>query len=435
MSFHRHRRLESWSWKRISIAIFFCCCFVLGGSTFGAADAIEEIADNQIEYAIDAELWETKSVNANNIDVTVADGIVTLSGKVKSILSKESAVRISGMTKGVRAVVDDMEVRAKDRPDDELRNDVLIALARDPATDSWEINVESEDGTVTLRGSVDSWAERELAARVVKGVAGVKSLENDIEIDDGEDRSDSEIEADIKQRMAWDVRLDDELVHVGVSDGEVTLSGTVGSAYEKSLAFSDAWVSGVKSVDNRDVTVTWWSRDTMQRKTSWKDLKDDAIRDAVVDAFLYDPRVNSFDPEVFVTDGVVTLSGYVDNLKSKRAAAQDARNTAGVVRVRNYLRVRPEVERSNEEIERDIAHALLMDPFVNRFDITADVVDGEVYLDGKVDSYFSKAQAEDLAAKVKGVTNIHNFLEVSYDPGLERINGSDDEETTLDQGQ
>jgi osmotically-inducible protein OsmY len=109
---------------------------------------------------------------------------------------------------------------------------------------------------------------------------------------------------------------------------------------------------------------------------------------------------------------VVTLQGVVDNLKAKRAAEQDARNTVGVSSVRNFLKVRPVEERENEAIEKDVRAALLRDPFVERYEIAVDAYDGTVYLSGTVDSHFEKGQADDLASRTAGVTDVVNNLAV-----------------------
>ncbi len=393
----------------VALTTFLC------GATLPAADSVKDISDDRIEIAIDGELWGAKGVNANGIDLSVASGVVTLDGNVNNILAKETAVRIAKMTKGVRSVVDQLNVTGTSRPDTELRQDVLNALAQDPATDSWEITVNASSGTVTLDGTVDSYAERELAEKVAKSTRGVQGLTNSITVEYTSDRNDYEIKKDIEQRLEWDARLDDELVKVEVKDGEITLSGSVGSDYEKTLARGDAWVAGVKSVKDDDLLVTWWSRDEMQKKTAWKNLKDDGIRQAVVDAFVYDPRVMAFHPNVKVENGVVTLTGVVDNLKAKRASAQDAKNTVGVWRVKNYLKVRPVATRTSDEVKQDVEDAFARDPWVNRYDITTTVIDGEVYLYGDVDSYFEKEQAEDLAITINGATDVHNYLDVSYD--------------------
>jgi osmotically-inducible protein OsmY len=275
--------------------------------------------------------------------------------------------------------------------------------------------VNSIDGTVVLSGDVDSWAERELAAKIAKSIRGVREVQNDINVELITDRDDKEIQKEIEQRFAWDVRLDDELVSVRVKNGSVALSGTIGSAYEKSLARRDAWINGVTEVDDKNLSVDWWSRDQMQRQTPWPELDDEEIRTAIKDALLYDPRLYAFRPNVSINNGVATLTGAVSNLKAKRAAAQTAMNTVGVLRVKNYLKVRPVAPRTDKEIKRDIADAMSQDPFVDRFEIRPVVIDGQVYLYGDVDSHFERAQAEDLVAKINGVTGVNNYLDVSYD--------------------
>jgi osmotically-inducible protein OsmY len=150
---------------------------------------------------------------------------------------------------------------------------------------------------------------------------------------------------------------------------------------------------------------------------------DDEIRAAVQDALMWDPRVNSFEVIVRVSGGRVTLRGTVDNLKAKRAAAEDAWNTTGVGLVRNHVRVRPEDEVTDEAVALGVRSALLWDPFVEKYEITVGVDDGVVELKGEVDTYFEKARADDVASRVKGVRSVDNELVVHddllvYDPFL-----------------
>lgn len=132
-------------------------------------------------------------------------------------------------------------------------------------------------------------------------------------------------------------------------------------------------------------------------------------------ALLHDPRVNRFNVAVDVIGTVVTLRGEVDNLKAKRAAEQDARNTVGVSDVRNRLRVRSDVRSGDVQIAEDIRNALLRDPYVDRFEITVTVVDGTAFLYGTVDTYFERNRADDLASRVFGVVDVTNHLRVDFD--------------------
>jgi osmotically-inducible protein OsmY len=171
-------------------------------------------------------------------------------------------------------------------------------------------------------------------------------------------------------------------------------------------------VVGVNDVDATGLEVGWWARDHM-RRDKYALKSDHEIRRAVKNAFLYDPRVLSFEPAVRVKSGVVTLSGTVDNLEARRAAEKDARNTVGVVLVRNHLQVRPTTDLADEEITQRVRRARRRDPLVNRFDVAVTTFGGEVYLAAAVDSWIERIHAEQVAAGVEGVMDIHNNLDVS----------------------
>ncbi|WP_285441917.1 BON domain-containing protein [Candidatus Jettenia sp. AMX1] len=228
------------------------------------------------------------------------------------------------------------------------------------------------------------------------------------------------MKADIKGRLSSDVYIDDTLLDVVVKDGKVTLHGTVGSAAEKSRAFYDAWVSGVTAVDNSGLEVKWWMRDELRREVKYVDKSDEEIRKAVEDTFLYDPRVASINIHIEVKDGVVTLSGMVDDLHAKRVAEQDAKNTIGVRVVKNFLKVRPGKLPTNLTAMRDPAivenvhDVLSRNPITDRLDITVESQNKKVYLYGGVNTFYEKRLAEDVVSRVPGVIDVVNKIEVNY---------------------
>ncbi|MBD3335315.1 MAG: BON domain-containing protein [Candidatus Eisenbacteria bacterium] len=380
------------------------------------------ITDTRISSAITGELLEDQAISGFTVDVTTRDGVVTLSGYVNNLLAKERAERIAETVKGVRAVVNTLKIQTAARDDAELHTDVVAALAMDPATESWEIDVEINDGVVTLNGEVESWDEKHLAGKVAKSVRGVEELQNMIDVVYEAARPDFEIENEVEQSLQWDALVDDALIRVEVADGVVTLSGTVGSLAERRRAISAAWVAGVSDVGAEDLEVAEWARDARFREDKYV-VKDDAeVADAVQDALLFDPRTASFRIDVSVEDGVATLRGKVDNLKAKRTAARTTRNVVGVWRVDNELRVRG-VRPDPDALERRVNNALVRDPFTSAYEIDVDAANGAVRLSGTVDSYFEKAQADDVAARVKGVQEVNNNLKVddetevlTYDP-------------------
>jgi len=172
-------------------------------------------------------------------------------------------------------------------------------------------------------------------------------------------------------------------------------------------------VSGVKSVDASGLKVNFLARDKMRRPHEYIKLSDEQIEEAVRDAFFYDPRVFSFDPEIDVNGDVVTLTGEVEDLAAKRAAEEDALNTIGVWRVRNLLRVRP-VNRPDDDVLTDQARdALKRDPYVERHEVVVTVINGKVYLYGKVDSLFERSRAGHVVSGIQGVIDISNNIEIA----------------------
>ena len=212
--------------------------------------------------------------------------------------------------------------------------------------------------------------------------------------------------------MATDVWIDDALIVVECKDGNVRLSGVVGSLFEKTRAHEKSHVAGVKSVDSKSLEIKWWMRDKMKRYGRGSDLSNQKVSEAIRLAFAHDPRVFSINPEVTVHKGVVTLSGTVDSLKAKRAAEDTALNTVGVRRVKNLLKIRPDKLESDEVIQDRIKKALEQDPFVEAGQITPKVHNGRVYLYGTVPSHFIRARSEMAASGVSGVIDVDNNLDI-----------------------
>jgi osmotically-inducible protein OsmY len=221
-----------------------------------AATPKKEITDSGITTAVEAGFKLEKGVFPNDVDVSTSQGIVTLSGSVANLLAKERAVKIAESIRGVRGVIDRITVTPVSRPDADIRKDILTALTQDPATESYQVAVSVQDAVATLTGSVGSYAEKQLAARIAKGVKGIKEVRNDVTINYLAKRTDPEIAADVKSRLQWDIWINGGLINPVVKDGKVTLTGTIGSVISKSRAFDDAWVNrgdvrGRQRLENR----------------------------------------------------------------------------------------------------------------------------------------------------------------------------------------
>ena len=408
------RRVGRRSFTALAVA---ACLGIVSATGQAAPEEKKKMTDQAITNAVDHTLLTDSALINNQIDARTDQGIVTLSGTADHLLAKDRATKLAQTIRGVRGVVNTIKHHTPARSDEDIRKDVEFAFLYDAATDSYELTLAAKDGAVTISGTVQSYREKELALSVATGVKGVKEVKSNITVKRKADRPDGEIAAEVKRVIAIDAWLDPNLITTEVKGGVVTLTGAVGSAAQHGRASLLAWTAGVSSVNAEGLKVEPWAKGRDQRKETVTIKGDPQIKDAVKDAFVYDPRVFSFNPTVAVENGVVTLTGTVDNLKAKRAAEQDAKNTVGVWRVKNLLKVRPAKPLADDKIAQNVKSAFLRDPVVDSYQIDAKARSGVITLTGTVDSFYEKAQAEDVASRANGVVTVRNNLAVS-DPSL-----------------
>lgn len=392
--------------------IVFFLAFFLAAAPGGTAAAARIVNDKTIVNAVEDELLFDPAVPSYHMKVACTDGIVTLTGTVGNLLARNRAVDIAETVKGVRAVINKIQVSPLAAyTDEQIQSNVRMALVENPATDLEEIQVKVSSGKVTLKGLVDSYLEKDLARIMASGVSGVTEIANEIEFVLDRSRPDSEIASDIRQGLRWDALVDHEMIKVQVTDGTVTLSGVVGSAAEKQRAVSKSWLPGTREVRAKNLKVVGWARDSALREHKYKMVSDQEIRKAVVRAVNLDPRIDVRDVDVEVFDGVVVLKGEVDTLQGSRAAIQDARNTVGVFMVKNHLKIRlPKTNIRDSEIEGKISRALARDAYLDAYDISVNVRHGVARLYGEVQTGFEKARAGDVASVIPGVFAVDNNI-------------------------
>jgi osmotically-inducible protein OsmY len=383
---------------------------------------LEHVADADITAAIELFFLTQKGVAAHLIDVVTHEGIVLLTGLTDNLLARERAEEIALNLRGVRGVVNEVLISTPDVPDDELQHLVTQALADDPATATYPVRAAAADGVLTLTGTLQTWAEKELVLRVGRGVRGVRRLVfDDLLVQWGKiNNSDDTISTQIRELLAWDIRVNSALVEVRTTDRVVHLRGTIGTAAEKAHVEATAYQAGATRVDARDLEVAYWALGPGLRRDKLAARSDADIAQAVRDAFRYDPRVLSYQPLVAVHNGVVTLSGAVANLRAKQEAERDARHIVGVWGVHNLLKVRTNRFIPDLHIGQTIRAALARDPYVGLCDFSVYVRHGQAQLYGQVSSHFEQMQAGNVAAGVNGVAELDNWVSV---PGSSDFDG------------
>jgi len=382
-------------------------CVVFGAlsptdTTYGAFDKGEP-DDRDIAVAVMRALAVDEATPDHRIDVGVEDGVVMLEGSVHSLRAADRATRVARTVRGVRSVVNRLGVNAVERDDRSLRKDVLGSLEEHSILDSGALNVTVEDGAVTIAGQVRNAFVKQLCRKAVRGVRGVRSLKNEVEVQESMTLGSEKIEADVERALAINVWTTHADVEVSVSEGAATVRGVVGSAQQKTMVENTALLAGAREVDARGVKIDPKEHLEHRRKVPPVRRADEEVHAAVIDTLRFDPRIRSEDIEIRVEDGLVTLTGRVGFLGARQAAENDTSHTVGVIGVRNYLRTRPDRDVPDERLHDRVQQALLRDADVDRVDIEVTVRNGQVFLNGEAGSYYIKEQARSTAAAVPGV--------------------------------
>jgi osmotically-inducible protein OsmY len=227
----------------------------------------------------------------------------------------------------------------------------------DPEIKPWNIDVTTTSGGhVTLRGEVETAADRETAVRIARQTEGVTEIE--------------------------------DLLRVKAEPAATSGRAAPRSAIEPDTAFDgqpDLWVT---------------------TKIQAKYFIDDEVRARNID--------------VDTRGGVVTLRGTVDSYAIRRQAVALARNTEGVREVRDELQVDTSLAEEQDAtaaiddtwIATKIQSKYFLDPDVKGRTIDVSVAGGVVTLTGSVESDMQRKTAEQIAGETDGVTEVRNELQV-----------------------
>jgi len=172
---------------------------VLGTTAMGAQASSWENESKDAWIDGKAETVLLMNTNLNNFDINtdVKNGKVVLTGKVNSDLDKELAEELVVSLDGVTdvdnnlTVVKDMDAKTTDTDMDTDDNDLTDAKITtvittrflfDSEVDGTDIDVDTDNGVVKLKGSVESEAEKQLAVKSAKNAEDVRDVVDELTI-------------------------------------------------------------------------------------------------------------------------------------------------------------------------------------------------------------------------------------------------------------
>jgi osmotically-inducible protein OsmY len=199
-----------------------------------------------------AELEWDPSLNAADIGVAVASGIVTLTGHVRTYAEKLKVEQVVKRVRGVRAIAEEIEVRpihSHTHADDEIAKRALNMLNWDVMVPEDDLQVKVQQGWLTLSGAVDWQYQRTAAEDDVRKLSGVLGVTNLITIKPRAQGDD--LKERIEDALKRNALIEAHNIKVNVNNGKVTLEGKVHGWHEREVLETAVWAApGVKAVDD-----------------------------------------------------------------------------------------------------------------------------------------------------------------------------------------
>lgn len=303
-----------------------------------------------------------------------------------------------------------------------------------------DIDVSSDQGVVTLKGTVPSEAVHQQAVALAKDIDGVKRVDDQLRVQAASASAstaaaanrDDEGAAWVTTRILAQYYVNPELkpwnIDVSTSrDGVVTLEGKIDNDQDRAEAVRIAKsTEGVKDVRDRlragDVAAT--AGTSAAAGNAAADLSDGWITTKIKARFFMDPDVKGRDINVDAKDGVVVLRGTVGSYSARRQAVNMARSTDGVHEVRDELRVdtsRDSGSASATNAGRKVDDGWITTKIQSKYFSDADVQasginvttkGGVVTLSGTVASKEAKDTAVQLARDTDGVRSVRDRLTI-----------------------
>ena len=216
------------------------------------------------------------------------------------------------------------------KADEQINQDVFDEFTWDPLLHVADLDINTIDGRVMLRGSVETaWARHE-ASRAAYRVRGVQAVENRLAVNpvSASIHHDADIAAAITEALLLDNRIPQRRITVEVAQGHVTLSGNVEWAYERQATVEAVCrIAGVTAVDDQIAAMPLLHASAAE------------IQQGIARAFARHAELPDDQIVVEVEGSQVTLRGSVEFWSERHLAEETAWKSPGVTSVTNLLEV------------------------------------------------------------------------------------------------
>jgi osmotically-inducible protein OsmY len=142
----------------------------------------------KLQKAITYDLWGNVPIQFQAITVQVQNGVATVGGHAAGPVAAADAIAVVANTKGVKDVMDNIQVDPVSDFDDRIRAQEFRAIYGYPLLNQFAIDPEKPiriqvaNGHVTLYGTVDNQSQKNAAGIQANTVPGVFSVTNDLQV-------------------------------------------------------------------------------------------------------------------------------------------------------------------------------------------------------------------------------------------------------------